>query len=106
MLSAHHLLLVECSVAYSVKRLVSEVYCTAALAAALAAALSSTCQAALGMISSAVRSHSSSESVSRSPDRRLLLLADVSDYPGVGPGVGSLVVGCGVLSVGSAEGGL
>jgi len=51
-----------------------------------------------------VRSWSSSESVSRSPGRRCLVHADVSTEPGVGPGVGSCVVGSGVSSVGSTEG--
>jgi len=50
-----------------------------------------------------VRSWSSSESVSRSPGRRWLVLAGVSAEPGVGPGVGSFVVGSRVSSVGSAE---
>jgi len=56
------------------------------------------------MSSSAVRLWSSSESVSRSPGRRWVVLAGVSAEPGVGLGVGSCVVGSGVSSVGSAEG--
>jgi len=56
------------------------------------------------MSSSAVRLWSSSESVSRSPGRRSVVLAGVSVEPGVGPAVGSCVVGSGVSSVGSAEG--
>jgi len=51
-----------------------------------------------------VRLWSSSESVSRSPGRRWVVLAGVSAEPGVGLGVGSCVVGSGVSSVGSAEG--
>jgi len=35
-----------------------------------------------------------------------VVLAGVSAEPGVGPGVGSCVVGSGVTSVGFAEGGL
>ena len=44
------------------------------------------------------------ESVSRSPERRLLLLVSVSAQPGMGLVIGSCVVGCGVSSVGSADG--
>ena len=73
-------------------------------ATALAEALSSSRRASLGMSSSAVRSWSSSESVSRSPGRTWLLLAGVSAEPGVGPGVGPCVVGSGVSCVGSTEG--
>ena len=51
-----------------------------------------------------MRSLSSSESVSRSPVGRLLLLVGVSAAPDVGSGVSCCVGGSGVSSVGSAEG--
>ena len=51
-----------------------------------------------------MRLWSSPSSASRSPGRRRLVLAGVSAEPGVGPGVGSCVVGSGVSFVGSAEG--
>ena len=51
-----------------------------------------------------MRSWSSSESVSRSRGRRCLVLDGVSAEPGMGPGVGSCLVGSGVSSLGSTEG--
>jgi len=96
MLGARHMLVVGRSGGRSV--------CEVCCAAALAAALSSRRRASLWMCSSAVRLWSSSESVSRSPGRRWVVLAGVSDEPGVGPGVRSSVVGSGVSSVGSTEG--
>jgi len=56
------------------------------------------------MSSSTVRLWSASESVSRSLGRRCLVPAGVSAEPGVGPGVGSCVIGSEVSSVGSTEG--
>jgi len=95
-LGARHVLVVG----RSGGRSVSEVCC----AAALATALFTSRQASGSISTAAVSLWSSSESVSRSPGRRCVVLPGVSAEPGVRPGVGSFVVGSGVSYVGSTEG--
>ena len=80
---------------------VSETSCAAALAAAARSCMR---RVSLAIICSVERSPS--ESVSRSPGRRCVVTVDgpASSWPGVGPGVGSWVVGSGVSVAGSTEG--